>query len=84
MKAGMKKCNHYLKLLGEYVDSELSEDLHSDFKSHIESCETCWKMFRTYNITVTLSKKTRDIQIVSTEQVERLCTIISSRMCLKK
>jgi anti-sigma factor RsiW len=84
MTTGMKKCNHYQKLLCEYVDSELSEDLHDDFKSHIESCETCWKMFRTYNITVTLSKKTRDIHVVSTEQVERLCTIISSRMCVKK
>ena len=84
MKAGIKNCNHYLKLLCEYVDSELSEDLHDDFKSHVESCEKCWKMFRTYNITVTLSRKTRDIQTVSTEQVERLCTIISSCMCAKK
>jgi hypothetical protein len=84
MKDRVKNCSHYLKLLDEYVDSELSEELHGDFKSHIESCEKCWKIFRTYNITVTLSKKTRDIHTISTEQVERLCSIISSRMCLKK
>ncbi len=84
MKDGMKKCDRYLKLLCEYVDSELSEDLHGEFKSHVESCETCWKMFRTYNLTVTLSRKTRDIHTVTSEQVERLCTIISSRMCSKK
>jgi hypothetical protein len=84
MKAGIKTCNHYMKLLCEYVDSELSEDLHGDFKNHIESCEKCWKTFRTYNITVTLSKKTRDIHTVSAEQIERLCLIISSRICKKK
>ncbi len=84
MKDGIKKCDHYLKLLCEYVDSELSEDLQDEFKKHIESCETCWKMFRTYNITVTLSRKTKVIHTISTEQVERLCTIVSSCLNCKK
>lgn len=84
MSGGIKDCSHYLKLICEYVDSELSEELSGDFMEHIQSCEKCRKMFRSYCMTITLSRKTKVVHTVSTEQMERLCAVICSRMGYKK
>jgi hypothetical protein len=83
MKKRLRECGDYIGLLRDYIDSELPEEMQKDFKRHIEECDRCWMMFRTYNLTVTLSKKAGRIRKISKEQHDRLCSLISSRLCSK-
>jgi len=84
MKLEGRCCRDYIKLFDDYVDKELSEEIQQDFKEHIQSCRKCWSLFRTYNLTVTLSRKTRHSCMISTDQIQSLCSILCTKLTQKE
>ena len=48
-------CSDVTELLGDYTDGELSPSVHARLESHIEGCEYCQEMARTYALTVELA-----------------------------
>lgn len=53
-------CSDVTELLGDYTDNELSASVRARLDSHIDSCEYCRDMVRTYSLTVELASELRE------------------------
>ncbi len=56
-------CSDVTELLGDYTDGELSPSVHARLESHIEGCEYCQEMARTYALTIELAADLRETPI---------------------
>ncbi|HDP25873.1 MAG TPA: hypothetical protein ENN34_10580 [Deltaproteobacteria bacterium] len=69
------------KLFQEYLDNTLSEELIHELNLHMEHCSRCRVFFRTYSLTVTLSRKVEQPCCPSEETMERLTALLCDKLC---
>ena len=77
-------CKICSKLLAEYLDNNISEELMNDLNNHFKECERCRIFFRTYSLTVTLSRKVETPCCVSPEKIQRLTSLLYERLFQNK
>ena len=73
-------CKICSALFQEYLDKTLSEELIYELENHLKICEQCNVFFKTYCLTVTLSRKIETPCCVSTEMMQRLTTLLHERL----
>jgi predicted anti-sigma-YlaC factor YlaD len=76
-------CKICSALFQEYLENTLSEDLINELNNHLKVCEKCGIFFRTYSLTVTLSRQVEPPCCVSPEKIDRLMALLSERFLLK-
>lgn len=76
-------CKHYLALLNEFVDCTLSPEDQDEIRAHMDSCPRCRVFFKTYSLTITLSRRAESSCCISEDQIDRLRTLLVSRLCKK-
>jgi hypothetical protein len=69
-------CKRYIALLNEFVDCTLPQDILDDIRDHMESCERCKIFYKTYSLTITLSRKAETTCMITPEQIARLKDIL--------
>ena len=72
--------NYYLALLNEFVDCTLPQDLQNDIHAHMDSCPRCKVFFKTYSLTISLSRRAETTCKVTPEQFARLKSVLISRL----
>jgi len=73
-------CRICSKLLQEYLEDSLSEELISDLNAHFKQCPHCAVFFRTYSLTVTLSQRVETPCCVSSEKIKALTSLLHERL----
>lgn len=73
-------CKHYASLLHEFVDHTLPQEILDDINAHLETCERCKVFFKTYSLTITLSRQAESTCCVTPEQIDRLKTLLINRL----
>ncbi len=76
-------CKLCSALFQEYLENTLSEDLINELNNHMNHCERCGIFFRTYSLTVTLSRQVETPSCVSTEKIQRLTALLCERLLSK-
>jgi len=76
-------CKRYLALLNEFVECTLPQDVQDDIRAHMETCPRCRVFYRTYSLTITLSRRAETTCCISEDQIDRLCCLLTSRLCKK-
>jgi predicted anti-sigma-YlaC factor YlaD len=76
-------CKICSKLLQEYLEDNISEDLMNELNNHLRECERCGIFFRTYSLTITLSRQTETPCCVSPEKIQRLTSLLYERLFSK-
>ncbi len=76
-------CKRYLALLNEYVECTLPQEVQDDIRAHMETCPRCRVFYRTYSLTISLSRRAESTCCISDDQVDRLRTLLVSRLCKK-
>lgn len=76
-------CKRYLALLNEFVECTLPQEVQDDIRAHMEACPRCRVFYRTYSLTITLSRRAENTCCISEDQVDRLRTLLVSRLCKK-
>jgi hypothetical protein len=76
-------CKRYLALLHEFVDCTLPQDIQNDIHAHMEACPRCKVFFKTYTMTITLSRKAENTCSISEDQFDRLRDLLASKLCKK-
>jgi predicted anti-sigma-YlaC factor YlaD len=69
-------CKLCSALFQEFLENSLSEELIVEVQEHIRTCSKCKVSFRTYTVTVTLSRKVDPPCCVSPETLDRLRKVI--------
>ncbi len=69
-------CKLCSALFQEFLENSLSEELIVEVQEHIRTCSKCRVSFRTYTVTVTLSRKVDPPCSVSPETLDRLRKVI--------
>ncbi len=65
-------CKHCTELLQEYLDESLPSELSEKICSHIENCACCRTQFKTYSLTIKLSRDSHVPRQVTHEMQARL------------
>lgn len=73
-------CKRYMAMLEEFVDVSLPSEVLADVQAHMDACEHCRVFFKTYALTITLSRRAEAPCCVTPEQVDRLKTLLISRL----
>lgn len=73
-------CRICSKLLQEYLDNTISEELIDDLRNHLNNCERCRIFFRTYSLTITLSRQVETPCCVSPEKIRHLTSLLCERL----
>ncbi|MBN2297312.1 MAG: zf-HC2 domain-containing protein [Deltaproteobacteria bacterium] len=76
-------CRICSKLLQEYLENTISEELINDLNRHLQDCERCRIFFKTYSLTITLSRKVETPCCVSPEKIEHLTSLLYERLFSK-
>ena len=76
-------CEICSKLLQEYLEDNISEELINELRNHIKECERCRIFFRTYSLTVTLSHQVETPCCVSPEKIKTLTSLLYERLFSK-
>jgi len=77
-------CKTCSKLLQEYLENNISEELITELNNHINTCERCGILMRTYSLTVTLSHRVETPCCVSPEKIEQLTSLLYERLFSNK
>ncbi len=72
-------CRICSSLFQEYLENTISQDLIDELRSKIEQCEKCRVCFKTYMLTVQLSRKIEKPCCLSSEVMDRLRTMLIER-----
>jgi len=78
------KCRHCIELFSDYIEGTLSKDLMNEVKSHISRCERCRILLHTYSLTIRLSKKGETFYRVSPLMMDRLKSLLNTRLGIEK
>lgn len=73
-------CKRYMAMLEEFVDVSLPPEIRADVQAHMDTCEHCKVFFKTYSLTITLSRQAETPCCVTPEQVDRLKSMLISRL----
>ena len=73
-------CKRYAALLHEFVDHTLPQEILDDITDHMETCEHCKVFFKTYSLTITLSRRAETPCRVTPEQIDRLKSLLINRL----
>ncbi|HHO75308.1 MAG TPA: zf-HC2 domain-containing protein [Deltaproteobacteria bacterium] len=73
-------CRICSKLLQEYLEDSISEELISELNEHLKECRSCEIFFRTYSLTVRLSQRIEPPCCVSSDKIERLTSLLNERL----
>lgn len=76
-------CKRYLALLNEFVECTLPQEVQDDIRAHMETCSRCRVFYKTYSLTISLSRRAESTCCISDDQVDRLRTLLVSRLCKK-
>ncbi len=77
-------CKKCAEMLQEYLEHSLTEEMTRAIDEHIRSCEECRICFRTYSLTVRLSKKVTPSCNIPTEMMDRLREVLIKKMSDKQ
>jgi hypothetical protein len=66
-------------LFQEYMENTISQDLIDELKSKINECEKCRVCFKTYSLTIVLSRKAEQPCSLSPEMMTRLRAMLIER-----
>jgi hypothetical protein len=72
-------CRICSSLFQEYLENTISQDLIDELKTQIELCDKCRVCFKTYTLTVQLSRKIEQPCCVSPEVIDRLRSMLLER-----
>jgi len=61
------------------MDGTLSQDLIDELNNHLKQCKKCSVIFKTYSLTITLSKRVEEPCCLSREMTERLRSLLYNR-----
>ena len=53
-------CGSVVKLLADYLERQLPQDLRAEFEAHLSQCPRCVAQLRTYESTVSMLRSLRD------------------------
>ncbi|HOO44986.1 MAG TPA: zf-HC2 domain-containing protein [Deltaproteobacteria bacterium] len=73
-------CRICARLLQEYLEDSLSEELINELNTHLKQCRRCEIFFRTYSLTVTLSQRVETPCCVSSEKIKELTSLLHERL----
>ena len=73
------KCKSCVDLLQEYQDGCLGANKCAEFEEHIAVCAKCRTLVKTYRLTVRLSARTKPLDDLTPEMLERLKNIVIDR-----
>lgn len=76
-------CRICSSLFQEYLENTISQDLIDDLKNQISECEKCRVCFKTYSLTIILSKKAEQPCCLSPEMMNRLRAMLLARFFSK-
>jgi len=66
-------CKECLELLHDYIEGELSAEIHASFEDHFEDCPPCIAFLNTYKATIQMSQttlKSNDIPDIVKERLK--------------
>ena len=66
-----RPCQDIVRLLADYLDRQLPDDVHSDLERHLAKCPRCIAQLRTYASTVSLLRSVSEDEL----PVELRCTL---------
>ena len=67
-------CKECLELLHDYLEDELSEEVHASLEDHFEDCPPCIAFLNTYKATIHMSQttlKSNDIPDIVKERLKK-------------
>jgi hypothetical protein len=73
------KCMICSSLFQDYLDKTLSQDIMDEMNNNFKLCEKCRVCFKTYSLTIRLSRKIEEPCSVSSETVDRLRAMLLER-----
>lgn len=73
------KCIVCSSLFQDYLENTLSQDIIDELDHHFQFCDKCRICFKTYSLTIKLSRKIEQPCCVSPESVDRLRTMLLER-----
>ena len=76
-------CKRYVALLHEYVDCTLPQKIQNDINAHMEVCPRCKTFYKTYSLTITLSRKIERTCSISDDQLDCLKALLIKRLFKK-
>jgi hypothetical protein len=77
-------CRICSSLFQEYLENTISQDLIDELKSKISECEKCRVCFKTYSLTIILSKKAEQPCSLSPEMMNKLRSMLIERFFPKQ
>ncbi len=72
-------CRICSSLFQQYLENTISQDLIDDLKNQNGECEKCRVCFKTYSLTIILSKKAEQPCCLSPEMMNRLRAMLLER-----
>lgn len=55
-----RTCTQLVELLADFVERQLTPDVHADLERHLAACPRCVTQLKTYQSTVSLLRSVRD------------------------
>lgn len=82
LEKGQIECADVTRLLGDYVDSDLTPTLRARIHTHIESCEQCQVELKAYRQVIELALELRDSTPISNDVKRRLQDRLNEKLGL--
>lgn len=73
------KCMICSSLFQDYLEKTLSQDIIDELDHHFKLCEKCCTCFKTYTLTIRLSRTIDQPCCPSTEAVDRMKSMLIAR-----
>jgi len=67
-------CKECLELLNDYIEGELSAEVHASLEDHFEDCPPCIAFLNTYKATIHMSQtilKSNDVPDIVKERLKK-------------
>ncbi|HOS97172.1 MAG TPA: zf-HC2 domain-containing protein [Deltaproteobacteria bacterium] len=73
------KCIICSSLFQDYLDNTLSQDIMDELDHHFRICEKCCTCFKTYSLTIRLSRSIEQPCCPRPETIEKMRTLLIQR-----
>jgi len=74
------KCSQCIELFDDYIDGLLTRDTIEKIQAHLKECSHCRVIFRTYSLTIRLSRRGETFRTLSAERLRSLKETITSKL----
>ena len=77
-------CKKYANCICDLLDDNIPDEKRRMMMEHMESCEKCRVFFKTYCLTIKLSKSAGTTHKVSHQLIEKTICRIFEKICVEK